>query len=179
MSSIANIIPTTQIPLNKPQYFSYSIPKDLENNIKPGIEVKIPLGKKEISGIIFNTTNISPKFKLKSILEVIDKVPAISPNQLKLAQWISEYYYTSLGIVIKTMLPKRVQARKHKSIKLSKEKIPFPELTKTQSEIYKSIKNTKQKLFLIHGVTGSGKTEIYLKLITDTLDQGKQVIFWN
>ena len=177
MPSIANIIPTTQIPLNKLQYFSYSIPKNLKKDIKPGIEVKIPLGKKEISGIVFNITTQTPKFKLKNILEIADIIPVLSFNQLKLAQWISKYYYTSLGIVIKTMLPKKVQARKHKSIKLSKEKVPFPELTKTQSEIYNSINKIKQKLFLIHGVTGSGKTEIYLKLIKDTLDQGKQVIF--
>ncbi|NQU99614.1 MAG: primosomal protein N' [Parcubacteria group bacterium] len=177
MPSIANIIPTTQIPLNKPQYFSYSIPKDLEKDIKPGVEIKIPLGKKEMSGIVFNTTNKAPKFKLKNIIEIIDKIPAISLSQLKLAQWISEYYYTSLGIVIKTMLPKRVQARKHESIKLSKEKTSFPKLTEIQNGVYDSINKSKDKLFLIHGVTGSGKTEIYLKLIKDALDQDKQVVF--
>ncbi len=176
MSLIANIIPTTQIPLNKPQYFSYSIPKDLEKDIKEGIEVKIPLGNKKISGIIFNFPKIKPKFKLKNILEIIDINPALSREQLKLAEFISKYYYTSLGIVLKIMLPKRVGTRKHESIKLSKEKISFPKLTKTQNEIYKSINNSKQKSFLIHGVTGSGKTEIYLKLIKDTLDQGKQAI---
>jgi len=177
MSAIANIIPTTQIPLNKPQYFSYSILKDLEKDIKPGIEVKIPLGKKKISGVVFNIVNSQPKFKLKNILEVTDKIPVLSTDQLKLAGWISKYYYTSLGIVIKTMLPKRVGTRKHESVKLSKEKFPFPKLTKIQNEVYESIKNSKEKKFLIYGVTGSGKTEIYLKLIKDTLNADKQVIF--
>lgn len=177
MNKIVNIIPSTQIPLNKLQYFSYSIPEKLEKDTKPGVEVKIPLGKKKISGVVFNTTSIQPKFKLKNILEVVDIIPAMSPNQLKLAQWISEYYYTSLGIVIKTMLPKRVGARKHSSIELSKEKTSFPKLTEIQNTVYKSIKNSKEKTFLIHGVTGSGKTEIYLKLIKDALDQNKQIIF--
>ena len=177
MNKIVNIIPTTQIPPNKPQYFSYSVPKNLENDIKPGVEVKIPLGNKEISGIVFNTTNQTPKFKLKDIIEVVDKIPTISTNQLKLAQWISKYYYTSLGVVIKTILPKRVGVRKHNSIELSKEKTSFPQLTKTQNKVYESIRDSKEKTFLIHGVTGSGKTEIYLKLIKDALDQDKQVVF--
>lgn len=177
MPQVANIIPATQIPLNKPQYFSYSIPEKLEKDIRPGVEVKIPLGKKKISGVVFNTTNKIPKFKLKNILEVVDIIPVITNDQIKLAQWISEYYYTSLGIVIKTMLPKRVGVRKHQTIKLSKEKTSFPKLTQTQKKVYASIKDSSEKLFLIHGVTGSGKTEIYLKLIKDALDNNKQVIF--
>lgn len=60
-----------------------------------------------------------------------------------------------------------------------KAKIPFKELTEAQQKAYQEINLSFEHLpvTLLHGVTGSGKTEVYVQLIQDYLEQGKQILF--
>ncbi len=60
-----------------------------------------------------------------------------------------------------------------------KEREPLFELSGEQKEVYEGIKNkiNKPNAILLHGVTASGKTEVYFKLIDDTIKRGKNVLF--
>jgi primosomal protein N' (replication factor Y) len=64
-------------------------------------------------------------------------------------------------------------------IRDQKTKQPFKELTEAQQKAYKEINASFEKnaVTLLHGVTGSGKTEVYVQLIQDYLEQGKQILF--
>ena len=64
----------------------------------------------------------------------------------------------------------------NRNIDFVKEEKKNIELTPEQNEAYTKIKNSTNNKVLLYGVTGSGKTEIYIKLINDTLNNGKNVI---
>jgi primosomal protein N' (replication factor Y) (superfamily II helicase) len=87
--------------------FTYRIPEELLDKVKPGVRVVVPFGGRNLySGIVCNTHNRLPDFKnLKTIISVPDIVPAISEIQLKFWLWISEYYLCSEGEVMKAALP--------------------------------------------------------------------------
>lgn len=169
-----NIIPSIKLPPDKNQVYSYFSTK----NIPLGQVVEIPFRGKKIKGIVYSLNNKSIQeldFKPKEIIKQVENI-CLTSKQIELAKWISEYYHTSIASVIKLMLPQLVNQRtKDKDTKLAT--IPYPKLTKQQQKIYEKINSTKNfRVFLIHGVTGSGKTEIYLKLIEQQIKLDKQSI---
>jgi primosomal protein N' (replication factor Y) len=102
-NSFADII----LPIAVRGRFTYTIPDDLLDKIKPGVRVTVPLGSKNFyAGIVCNIHHRQPDVKnLRSIAAVQDLVPAINEIQLKLWRWISEYYLCSEGEVMKAALP--------------------------------------------------------------------------
>lgn len=64
----------------------------------------------------------------------------------------------------------------NRNIDFVKEEKKNIELTPEQNEAYTKIKNSTNNKVLLYGVTGSGKTEIYIKLINDTLNSGKMLL---
>jgi len=173
-NKIANVIPATKIGSSRGQIFSYLSKPNLK--LKPGQLVSIPFGRKKITGVVYETNKESDnKFKLKPISEILDATAVLSENQLKLAKWISEHYLTSLGLVIKSMLPKRsVRPPKFSYQERELEKPHI--LSQDQSLALKTILTEKNKITLLHGITGSGKIAIYLQAITEVLKKGQQAI---
>ncbi len=107
------------LPVAINQFFTYSVPPELENYTKLGVRALVPFGKKQIIGFIVNiktTTNIP---KIKSIIDILDANPVLSEEMLKLTKWISEYYFAPLGEVIKTVLPKNSLVESKRIIKIS------------------------------------------------------------
>ncbi len=90
--------------------FTYSVPDDLADDIRPGIMVTVPFrGRNIYSGIVCRIHETKPEFKnIKSILSIADKIPLINDLQLKLWLWISEYYLCSEGEVMKAALPNEI-----------------------------------------------------------------------
>lgn len=90
--------------------FTYSVPDDLADDIRPGVMVTVPFGGRNLySGIVCNIHEVKPGFKnIKSILSIADKIPLINDLQLKLWLWISEYYLCSEGEVMKAALPSEI-----------------------------------------------------------------------
>lgn len=181
MSKYLNIIPATPLTLDKNQVFTYSVPKEIKTNIKTGCLVKINMHGRNLNGIVESIAKTKPSYKIKDIASLIDEKPILTKEQLKLAKWMADYYWVSLGLIIKTMVPKiapRILAKdivqdNDKNI-INKSKIS---LTKKQKYCISQISNSKNnKPFLLYGVTSSGKTEVYLELIEKTLKQNKQAI---
>ncbi len=87
--------------------FTYRIPDNLIDKIRPGVRVTVPFGRQNLySGIVCSIHDSQPDVKnLRSITEVPDHVPSINEIQLKLWLWISEYYLCSEGEVMKAALP--------------------------------------------------------------------------
>lgn len=172
MPTLVNIIPITNLPPNTNQVFSYLS----SQNLKLGQEVIIPFSGKNIAGIVDLTpANIKQfHFKPKNILKIIEN-SLLTKKQIELAKFVADYYHTSLGQVLRIMLPKKILPRKKEKI-LNTKLSPIVKLTPEQNKIYNNIKTSKQNTFLIHGVTGSGKTEIYLHLIKDQIEKNKQSI---
>lgn len=150
-----------EISTNSPKLFTYKIPEKLEAKIKIGQLVKIPLGKKETKGIVFEIKKTKPLFKTKDILEIIDKNPLLTGSQVRLANWLSLYYFSSIYQALKNIKVESIENYLAKNKK-----------TKTPKE--KKAKIHQDKRFILLG--GEKKEEKYLKIAEKFLRKGKQVL---
>lgn len=157
---------------------TYSIPKNI--NAKIGQNVLVPLRRGKKIGLIININDKKPEFKTLNIIEVLEESPLLSKSQIELLKWVSSYYFAPLFKVLKLFIPKRVLSNKpikeRKSKKKEIKKSPKKELTKEQKECIKNVLNSKEKSHLIHGITGSGKTEIYTHLANHYIEKDKQTL---
>lgn len=232
------------------QYYTYHVPKSLEDKIKIGIRVKIPFGKMLLEGFVMGINNnvTYNKDKIKDISSITDEDPVLNEEMIKLGKYMSENLLSSLVSCYQVMLPKALKAeiksnikikynkylRRTKSIEeidkyienckyegqinllcklkegdilitkmtstinaiikhnlgeiyLEEEKrynytgtsnYKKVELTKEQNNVVKEITSSfnKSETFLLYGVTGSGKTEVYMNVIEETLKLGKEAI---
>ena len=85
------------IPVDHP--FSYRIPDDLQEWIRPGVQVVVPVGRRFEPGVVTNLTQTAADTagELKKIKDVVDLRPMVSEDILKLLQWIADYYVCHLG----------------------------------------------------------------------------------
>lgn len=94
------------LPLALPNVYTYEIPKHLVAQSQIGCRVEVVFGKnKKYSGIIKSVHNQKPPYATKPILNVLDDQPIIYAQQLKLWNWISEYYMSTEGEVMAAALP--------------------------------------------------------------------------
>ena len=95
------------LPLAVRGRFTYRIPDDISENIRPGVMVTVPFGGRTLySGIVCSVHDKSPDIKnVKPVINVHDPMPLINESQLRLWKWISEYYLCSEGEVMKAALP--------------------------------------------------------------------------
>jgi|GEM_PF-6047247 len=139
--------------------------------------VTIEVGKKHLIGVVMRPTN-KPEYKTKEILSVIIEQPLPAPL-LGLAEWLSGYYVTPLALVLQTLLPRGLT----KARRPLKNNQNITERTRTnilfnleQQQAIQSVMESPPATFLLQGVTGSGKTEIYKEIARQTIKQGKSVI---
>lgn len=183
---------------NLDKIFTYEIPPRLEEEITPGTPVMIPFGKsnKLKKGYVvgLNTYCNASGFQIKPIDSVIKQGLAIEDEFMALAYKMKSYYGGMLKDSLRTVIPVKQSVNKNRS---KTKKDAFPEITKLQQEfpegnnttvrlspeqqavrnaICSDIDNGFAKKYLIHGVTGSGKTEVYMDVIRHVISLGKQVI---
>lgn len=164
-------------------YFDY-LPPSVP--IAIGMRVKVSLRGKSCIGIV---TGICEKkqshYQLKTIDDVIDDTPIIPEDILSLARWAAHYYHSPLSEAIKNILPKRL--REGKPFSFTKNAtfplsplppVPAPSLNEEQAHAVKTISQSLDHFhpFLLFGITGSGKTEVYCQVMTTILERGKQVL---
>jgi primosomal protein N' (replication factor Y) len=176
---IASVIPEIKTAKEK-QTYSYSIPKELASKVKIGSIVYIPFGKKKLRGVVGGfVEKKAVSYKVKDI-DSIDESFSIPEIYVALSRWISEYYLCSLGESISLFMPPAVKIPRKEVPTKSANNNPLKKLSDEQEKIYFEIKKKlfgpKKKPALIFGVTGSGKTEVYIKLAQDVVKSGKQVI---
>ena len=157
---------------------TYQIPESLK--LLPGQAVRAPLRNNITSGLVLAVHKEKPKFKTLPIQEILYEKPLLSTNQLELFNWLSKYYFCPLHKILKLFIPKRILAGKPQPKNHATDnqitKIPAKDLTAAQKRTINEITTQKTNKFLIHGITGSGKTEIYTQLAQDYLNQGKQIL---
>lgn len=94
------------LPLPLEGCFTYSVPPQMEKNVAAGVRVLVPFGKsKRYIAVVLRTHDAEPDFAYKEILQVLDKEPVITAGQIKLWQWIAEYYLSPVGEVCNAALP--------------------------------------------------------------------------
>ena len=100
------------LPLPLDGVFTYSVPASMEGQVQRGYRVLVPLGRnKTYVGVISDIHNKAPEgYQTKDILQVLDVSPILLDSQLKLWQWIADYYMSPLGEVYKAALPSGLKA---------------------------------------------------------------------
>ncbi len=179
------------LPLAIRDCYTYSVP-DGFSIPAPGTRVIVPLMKKEVRGVVLrvHTEPIEPTLttKIRPISSIADTAPSVSPEQLALWQWMSSYYMCTLGEVMAAALPGGLDKRLTNPPKRRRTSIaPYTgpvESSHALSEIQdKSVDEIEtfwssgKDIVLLHGVTSSGKTDIYIHLIEKQLAAGKNVLY--
>ena len=251
------------LPLPLDGLFTYAVPAALQKQVQVGVRVVVPFGRsKTYVALVARLHDQQPEgYEVKPISSVEDSRPVLLPQQLRLWQWMSDYYLSPIGEVMKAALPSGMKAEdgyrpktetfirltkpfrneqaQHVALNmlhraqaqlqvfkaittqskaLSRDELmnlthcslatinalvkrgiletyeqevgrlnhggePHPEriqpLSEPQADALNRIKMQwmKKQVVLLHGVTGSGKTEIYIHLIQQALDRHEQVLY--
>jgi len=259
------------LPLPLPGLYTYQITEDQVNYAGPGVRVIVPVGKKKLyTALIQHVHQQKPSgYEVRAVHSITDRTPVINDLQLKLWEWMSEYYMCSMGEIFRAAIPSgfKVEKKAYKPktasyVRLNKRwkdekklntlldtlvrapqqqkllmlylgSFAYPEKKKlkwieksalmkgissgdsilkslVKKEVFeisqktvsrlalqdielqepaslngnqeKALNEIKQsfgdkEVVLLHGITSSGKTEIYIHLIREELEKGKQVLY--
>src|SRR5581483_7085989 len=151
-----------------------------QGELAPGAVVSVPLRGRNVTGFVLKKVQ-KPAFTTKEIKNLFSPKP-LPPHLLKLADWLKNYYASSLGQALRQFAPSKPSLRA--SSKNVEENLPIEELqislesalTDEQKAANEFIKNRQTNTVLLHGETGSGKTRVYLELANEYLNNGKSVI---
>ena len=141
--------------------------------LSPGQIVTVPLGKSWCVGIVARATHEHPKFTVRPILKTLYSLPL--PDYLVAALfWLSRYYLAPLPEVAATALPSGIATKRRGSYLRNGAKSPKspaeqailakPPLNPAQKIALEALESAQKGTLLLHGVTGSGKTNIYLTM---------------
>ncbi len=166
----------------KKSVFTYAMPEfEAAHLIQPGSLVAVPYGKKEIRGVVIKLHDTAPEFATKPISELIYESPVLTPELIETATWMAEYYHESLRDCIETVMIFRKKVRLPKQKKTAEAELARAPvvLTPEQQTAFDVITSSldSHATYLLHGVTGSGKTEVYLQIMEQVLAAGKQVVY--
>lgn len=94
------------LPLAIADVFTYRVDEGMDVPA-PGMRVLVPLGKKSITGVVYRRHEgaMAEHITLRSIQQVLDATPIVTAEQLRLWQWLADYYMCSLGEVLAAALP--------------------------------------------------------------------------
>lgn len=168
--------------------FQYRIPSALEECVEVGMRVLVPFGKGDRlrKGYVIGITE-TPTFdveKIKDIDGISDKGLQIEGKLIRLAAWIRDTYGSTMIDALKTVMPVKERIRK------TAQKVEEPVYTLEKPPVF-SLNDEQKKLvddftvdyhagrretYLLHGVTGSGKTEVYIACIKEVIKHGCQAI---
>ena len=205
-----------RVAVEAPQHSGLNAPLDYlsEGPIAPGSLVRVPLGRRELAGIVWPGPGEADaaaldEAQLRPVLAVLDALPPLSPRWCELVEFAASYYQRSIGEVALSLLPpqlreltpEQLQARLKKLDKKQEkahEKAAAaqaspdpaavgpgtpPALSPDQAqalarldELLQAPGDAAPPPVLLYGVTGSGKTEVYLRAAEHALSQGRQVL---
>lgn len=188
--SLELVAVSVDAPLHKA--FDYLLPKDLSAesvsglhvSLRAGMRVRVPFGRRSVVGVVLQAprNEAAAQRDYRAISEILDETPLLPADLLGLLRWAAAYYQHPVGEVIAAALPgplRRAQVlRPRKSKPASDDIEAAPALTTEQAAVLAACGNlcSEYSATLLQGVTGSGKTEIYLRLIGESLAKGKQAL---
>lgn len=174
------------------KFFTYHVPVSLRDSIEHGLLVQVPLGNRIVPAVVDHIVDSSVKFafEVKDILSIypfpsdkiykkfLESVSLYSQtDSLYFLQRIQQFLYEKEQTLDEAI---KIDSGLIDLILNASQKPSVVCLTGEQQEAYEAIApfviNKKHKTFLLHGVTGSGKTEVYKKLITNCLAAGSVAI---
>ncbi len=173
-----------EVSLNLPldRFFTYRVPDDMP--IKKFSRVEVNFNGRNMMGCVINLTDAPPdgldKAKIKNISALIDEDPIFDTRLVTLARTLSQEYLCSFGEALGMALPSAKKPSGRHTNPFGKPSLKDIILTNEQRQIFQSIlehRGNGSFLHLVYGVTGSGKTEIYVSLARKLIAEGFSVIY--
>ncbi len=171
------------LPVPLRRTFTYRVPAIWPRTLRVGDWVWAPLGRRKVLGLVMElyTTPPTQGFEIKEILSPLAEESALAEPLLALLRWAQAHYLAPEGEILRSLFPgglfkgkisgDRAKTWVSKSIL---GRAPEVILSSEQAEAVASIRNALGTFFpvLLQGVTGSGKTEVYLRLCEEVLGRG-------
>lgn len=150
-------------------YFTY------HNNhlLVVGSLVRIPIGKTSCIGIVIGEAK-KPNFNTRPIEKVIYKTP-IPEELIKTAKWMSNYYNVHLALCLSLLIPAGIEKTRRKYLLTKYNPVRVHKkysLTKDQANAIKKISDSQHTTNILFGITGSGKTNVYIEIAKLNFEQG-------
>jgi primosomal protein N' (replication factor Y) len=174
--------------------YHYSITEELRPKLKIGHQVRVPFGKRTDIGYVVGFVETAEVIKVKDILEITGGTPLFTEHSVELAKWLADYYSSFFITALRLVMPPGTRSKeKRKKVRVTRPVTSdvtdtgivavtnsglnlTPAQQSALESILRAIKNGQPEKFLLYGVTGSGKTEVYLQAIADVLRRGKSAI---
>ena len=172
-----------QIPVLLPNIFNHPFTYEFDKKLSPGTYVKVPFGKKDLTGVVWNLfeKKIQKKFKLKKIKSIIQINP-LKIETINFLNWFSNYNLVPIGMCLKLHLLggdaiTKFDDKEYLIFNNKKTRQNF-KLSEDQNKVFREMlkKNGEFRVHLLQGTTGSGKTIVYFKQIEEILKKGYQAI---
>jgi primosomal protein N' (replication factor Y) len=169
--------------------FDYAVPEALTGLIEVGHRVRVPFGKRTVTGFVYALDQGPTVLTLKPIEALLDAEPVLPSPLVELAGFVAAHYLVPLDEVIRAIVPPRVRAVVRRTVKRRRQSrilrqaaevsvpgtiVLEPAQEAARARIAIALARQESEVFLLHGVTGSGKTEVYLALLEQVLAGGGQ-----
>ena len=183
-----------RIAVDAPQHTGLIAPLDYisERMLSPGTLVRVPFGRREVPGLVWTgAPGDTAAADLKPVSHALPSLPPLNATWLELVEFASTYYQRSIGEVALSVLPPELRKlddaqlanrikKLHKALaarRASPGETEAPPLNEAQADALAQIVSADgANTVLLHGVTGSGKTEVYLGVAARALAAGKQAL---
>jgi primosomal protein N' (replication factor Y) len=167
--------------------FTYRLPAELRAGAAIGRRVEVPFGRRKLQGFIVDWPGEAPaEVEPREVTAWVDEAPLFPDALFRFLLWTADYYLHSPGEVLKTALPPggTTAPKKRRKAHGTEEDLipPFAPRTPTVAQaeacgaVVAAVDSGGYHPFLLHGVTGSGKTEVYLTAIARALELGKSAV---
>jgi primosomal protein N' (replication factor Y) len=165
--------------------FQYSVPDAMRSRIELGKRVSVLVRSRPMMGYVVGLSQEKVVDEVRSIASVVDETSILPPSFLELTRWMAEYYFCTWGQAIESALPapfkkgrfvmkSRAQKTGAGAEVVDPHDLPLtPGQDAAYREAMKKVEEEKPGTFLLHGITGSGKTEVYMHLIREMVQRGK------
>ena len=176
---IFDIPPSCDYPAG--QSFTYKT--DTEQKAAVGKRAMVPFGRRDCLGFIVSEREELPEGvkedTVKKIRRVVDAELLFGENDIEIAKWMAAFYICSAGQALSAMIPsgrRQIVPSLPDEDEETQDSLSISdEQAKALHEITSSL--SEQKMFYLYGITGSGKTEVFLRAAQFMLNAGKSVIY--
>lgn len=159
--------------------FTYAVPEKWEDCARFGFRAVVPFGSREMTGFIIAESTEEPQatYEIKEIKRIPDKEPVFNKDLLETARWMNGMYLSPTGVNLSMMIPSgRRESEVSPFFEISSFK-PVETLTTYQERALEKLRTDDKGVFYLYGVTGSGKSEVFLRRAEEVIAKGQQVLY--
>lgn len=178
--------PYFELIFNLPLSRRFTYRADEKGEAAVGKRALVPFGRREMTGFVVGECAGKPdgldETAIKAVRRVVDKEPLFGSGEMELARWIAGFYLCSEGEALSAMLPSGRRTKDLPTFGVDEEAISRTklDLSPEQDAAFQAViaaDKADGRPFYLYGITGSGKTEVFLRAAEFFLGRGQSVIY--